>query len=422
MPRLRPGLFHISVESMTKVVDGTEEPAHAALSPSSSDRWIQCPGSVQAQEGIQDRGDNEFSLLGTAAHALLEMSLRLGVEPSKLMDATIEPGHPKVDEDMVDAVNVAYDFVEEYLDHHGHDNVTLHIERRVAIGPAINVPPEACNGTADIQLVHHDGSALTTVDYKHGSGVKVFAERNPQLLLYSAGGRHEEGRPFKKYRQIIIQPRAGKRSSVDEWEIRDGALSKWLREEVAPSARAALLPNPPRNAGTHCRWCKAAPVCRTYRNKVVAVAGTEFDSVEPLDPETIPLSEYPRILAEAKVLENWIRAVRGHALRVLEQGGTIPGFKLGWGRRVREWDNLDGLTDWLKKHNVKQDDYMPRTLLSPNEMTKLIRHHKLMPKKARGSDEKPVNPIDAFVKYSIPKPAIQPVEGGGEFDEVGDDE
>jgi len=402
------------------------EPAHAVLSPSASSRWIPCPGSVSAQQAVGPDTSNEYSILGTAAHALLEISLRLGSHPLDFVGATLIPAHPEVTEEMAEAVNVACEYIEDYLDAHGHDKVELHIERRVAIGPMIDVAPEFCNGTSDVQLVHKDKSRLVTIDYKHGSGLKVGAQDNPQLMLYSAGGRLAEGGDkFKQYCNVIIQPRAGKRISVDEWTYNDSKLTRWLRETVAPSARAALLPNAPRNAGTHCRWCRAAPVCRTYRQKAIAIATTEFSPLdeegEPVnDPRDIPLSEYPRILHEAEVLQNWINQVKGHALHVLESGGKIEGWRLGWSKRRREWDNTEAAIEWVESQGVELDDYMPRELLSPAGMTKLLKHLKKYPRKARGSKEEPANPLDAFIRYSIPKPALKPADSD-EFDELDDE-
>ena len=48
---------------------------HALLSPSSSERWINCPPSVRMSEDFEEK-PSEYAAEGTAAHALCEYKLR----------------------------------------------------------------------------------------------------------------------------------------------------------------------------------------------------------------------------------------------------------------------------------------------------------------------------------------------------------
>jgi hypothetical protein len=50
---------------------------HSPYGPSSAARWIACPGSVQAQEGIPDT-ESPYAAEGHAAHALAEKALKTG--------------------------------------------------------------------------------------------------------------------------------------------------------------------------------------------------------------------------------------------------------------------------------------------------------------------------------------------------------
>lgn len=410
---------------MTKVLDRENIEAHAKLSPSSSDRWIACPGSVQAQAELFDPSEddsNPDSRLGTAAHALLEACLLVGCEPEAMMGCYLAgKDHPPVDEDMCDWVRIALDYIQEYIDTYGEENLWVLPESRVYIGPQIDITGDdekdalLCNGTSDVIIAHRDMSLCVSIDYKNGVR-KVVAKENPQIMLYTAGARQLFG-VFKRYRAVVIQPRAGKRSPVEEWEYTDGTLRKFLKLKVQPSARAALRPDAPRVAGDHCLYCKAAPRCRTRKNKVMAVAGVEFDAIEEEpDPNTLTNEEFLRVLDNLNFLESYIHSVRGHALRMVEHDPrSLPGWKLGWTKRQREWDDEGKVIEYCQRLKLPPEDYMPRGLLSPAQLQKVLRKRKIIPRRKAGA-EPPPNPLDAFIRYSIPRAAL--VRAEEEFDPI----
>ncbi len=377
--------------------------AHAKLSPSSSDRWIACPGSVHAVSEITepDTG-NAASMEGTVAHSLLQLCLAFNIrDTDQFIGTKLEGGdHPRVDQAMADGVRVALSYIDEHVELYGKENVIVHPERWVRIGPMIDLPEELCNGTSDAVIEHVNGSLCVVMDYKHGKGVAVDAKENSQMRLYAAGVTYEANRKFKEYKNVIVQPRIARRSPVQEETITHGRLLTWLRDKVKPSAHAALLDNAPRTAGEHCRFCRASANCQTYRRRARAVAANEFGEIE--DPESIPNAALESILEEAVVLENWVKAVRVRALHYLQNGGRMANFMLGWSKRTRQWDEAekDELVAFLRKQGVPLDEYMPRSLVSPKQATDILKRRKLMPKD--------VNPIEAFVTYSIPKAAIVP--------------
>jgi hypothetical protein len=376
---------------------------------------------VQAQAEVHDPtldDSNPDSRLGTAAHALLEACLVVGCDPRDLIGTYLAgDDHPKVDEDMCDWVQVALDYVAEYIDTYGAENLLVLPESKVYIGPQIGISgdtdadiardAELCNGTSDVIIAHRDMSLCIAIDYKNGAN-KVSAKENSQTMLYTAGVRQLLGK-FKKYRSVIIQPRAGKRSPVDEWEYTDATLRKFLHGTVRPSARAALLPNAPRVAGDHCRYCKAAPRCRTRRDKVRAIAGVEFSALEDVDPERLSDEEFLEVLNSTKFLEDYIHSIRGYALKLVQHDPrAVPGWTLGWTRRQREWDDESAVIDYCKNElHLPEEDYAPRGLLSPAQLAKIIKRRLPAKRRKRGEPE-PANPLDAFIKYSIPTAKLVP--------------
>lgn len=250
-----------------------QPPAHAVLSPSASDRWISCPGSIAAASSVPAKPSSKEAERGTAAHSLLEMCLRLDQNPQRFNGHEIEDGWV-VDDDMANAVEHAVDFVRDSI--RANPALNLHIENRVKIGPLIGLDGGELEGTADIIL--EDGRICIVADYKHGAGIYVDARDNPQLKLYAAGARHMLGKPYFKYRTVVIQPRhyADGGKPIRDFHFTERDLVEWLTKTVKPSAHSALTPNAKRVAGDHCRWCPANGGCREYARHAASLAAKEF--------------------------------------------------------------------------------------------------------------------------------------------------
>lgn len=404
-----------------------EVPAHATLSPSSSERWIACPGSVSASSNIEAKGASIYAAEGTAAHSLLEMVLRLDVDPDAFIGHEIEKGF-KVTEEMAHAVGHALDYVRQEMER--NPSLRLHIETRVKPGPLIGLRKGECEGTADIIL--EDGRLCIVIDYKHGAGIFVDVKDNSQLKLYAAGARERNGDAFFKYRIVIIQPRnyAANGKAVREWNTTERDLVEWLQNKVRPSAHAALAPNAPRYAGKWCKWCPAAGTCRVYAQHAASTAATEFGVFDPtaqyavlskpiskdqvkLDrPQDMTPEQLARALANVPMLQNWIVAVKDAAFDQLKKKHKLPGWKLGYGAKRRIWKPdpriIQKITMALVKLGIKRDEMFSKPeFFSPPQMEQLLKDRNLWPAKPRNKD-RPATPIDPFFEYSQPEPKIVP--------------
>ena len=392
---------------------------HAVLSPSSSERWLACPGSVAAQAAITEPDvGNAASKDGTVAHGLLEVCLMFGFQPQELLGESLGLGDdmPPVVQHMIDGVQHALDYVEEYLDFYGRENVMVLPEHRVYIGSMIGVGDDVCNGTSDIQLVHRDHTWLVTFDYKHGV-VPVEAKDNTQMLLYTLGGIKEHGK-FKNYKNVICQPRAAKRRTIDEVEYKNGRLTMFI-QEASRAAQVALSPNAPRVAGPHCRFCKASSNCQTFRRRVRQVAMDEFEEIK--DPEEISPEKLNEILQEVALLESWIKAIKARAIAHLQGGGALENFVLGWGPRKRIFQEAANVIEWCKKRKLPLDAFMPRSLITPKQLETILKKHGMYPRAKRG-EEKPDSPIAHLVGYTNPKPALKSRTDAGDFEALDDEE
>ena len=152
---------------------------HAILSASSSDRWLHCPPSTRLCETYEDKG-SDYAAEGTDAHSLCEYKLRkaLGMkatDPTKNLDW--------YNAEMEDCATGYACFIMELLEEAKQtcsDPVVL-IEQRVDFSRWV----EQGFRTSDAILIS-DGT-MHVIDYKHGLGILVSAEDNPQIKCYALG-------------------------------------------------------------------------------------------------------------------------------------------------------------------------------------------------------------------------------------------
>ena len=152
---------------------------HAILSASSSERWLSCPPSARLCEAYEDKG-SDYAAEGTDAHTLCEYRLKQAL--SIPVEDPIE-NLSWYNEEMEECAAGYAAYVTELLETAKQtcsDPVVL-IEQRVDFSRWV----QDGFGTADCILIA-DGT-LNICDYKHGKGIEVSAEQNPQMMLYALG-------------------------------------------------------------------------------------------------------------------------------------------------------------------------------------------------------------------------------------------
>ena len=153
--------------------------AHAILSASSSDRWLHCPPSARLCETYEDKG-SDYAAEGTDAHALGEVQTQ---DRTRYACRRSTDSLKWYSEEMEDCTSGYAEYVLEQIEAAKEtcsDPVVL-IEQRVDFSRWV----EQGFGTADCIIIA-DGT-LRVIDYKHGLGVLVSAEENPQMQCYALG-------------------------------------------------------------------------------------------------------------------------------------------------------------------------------------------------------------------------------------------
>lgn len=298
---------------------------HAILSASSSHRWLHCPPSARLCESYEDKG-SDYAAEGTDAHELCEYKLRraLGMEAH---DPT--ENLTWFNEEMSDCANGYAAYVLEQVETAKQsctDPVVL-IEQRVDFSRWV----ESGFGTADCIIIA-DGT-LQVIDYKHGLGVLVSAEENPQMQCYALGALElfDDIYDIDSVRMNIYQPR---RDNVSTYEIQKDKLYKWADEILKPTADLAFVGDGNFLCGEWCGFCKAKHDCRARADANMELARYDFKL-----PPLLTDEEVEEILSRVDDLVAWASDIKEYALQQAISGKEWHGWKLVEGRSNRRYTN-----------------------------------------------------------------------------------
>jgi len=291
---------------------------HAKLSCSGSEKWLNCPGSVKAEESyvaIYGEGkSSKYADEGTAAHTLGEQCLVKGHDPVFYKGQMI--GSFKVDDEMIEAVSQYVEFVRS-------KQGERFVELKISLDQIIE------NGFGTVDAVVIQDQDLHIFDYKHGKGVKVSSERNTQLMLYALGVCRTRG--FEQIHLHIVQPRI---NNFCSYTLSYNDLYTF-GEEVKIKAAMALSNNAKRIAGEkQCRWCKARSTCEEANSIVIQVSGFQI-----LETEEIKF-----ILDNESFILDQIKAVKEHAIQ-----NPPEGYKVVRAKTHRKWIDEQKVIDLLGK-------------------------------------------------------------------------
>lgn len=335
---------------------------HAKLSASGSDRWMNCPGSIQAESQVTaPQSSSPAARQGTAAHAAAEFCLRENLAADEMLGWRIgvpldEADHPdpvlvpsdsnveisdafdvfEVDHNMADAIQVFIDWVHAQLE--SLDDAELALERSYDLSW---VYPNMF-GTADATISEEFGT-LVVGDYKHGQGVPVFIHKkdgriNSQIMYYAAGAAHDAGWTHERVKLAIIQPRCPEVPNIQEVEIDIEELKSWAETVLRKAAELTDDEDPILQAGDWCKWCKAASTCEEARSRALQAAGADFEGVIEELPVPTETDQLARAMDWLPMIDSWVKSVSGEVQRRLEAGQEVPGYKLVRKRSVRKFD------------------------------------------------------------------------------------
>lgn len=211
-------------------------------SASGMERFINCAGSWQAEQGMPPLPPQAVTVAGSAIHASAETGDTEGLEES---EAEIAERLLAMDRSAV----------ADFCRNQGIEAVPLrHAEERLWIRNR-NTLALIASAQLDVYYVHGDSALI--IDFKSGFKKATASDKNWQLLTQAIALRHEhEG--IKNYFVAIAASRLG--SSFDMAEYGAGDIAAGERE-LHHAIWKSKQPNPQRNPGTWCQYCRANGHC-----------------------------------------------------------------------------------------------------------------------------------------------------------------
>lgn len=337
---------------------------HALLSASSAHRWLHCTGSPLLEKEFPDT-TSVYAQEGTLAHELCELKLKKYT--TVMPKGTYTRAHNKIMKSEL-WQNEMEGTSETYLEYVKGIMLSCEIAPAVLIEKRVDFSryvPEGF-GTADCLILA--GDTLHVIDYKHGKGVVVDADHNPQMMLYALGAMSELSLlyRFKFVHMTIVQPRV---NNISEFTMTADELTEWGESVVKPKAEAAISGNGEFEAGDWCRFCRAKRQCKTrYESN---------DSLYPElserhDPRLITLAELGEYLKRGKDMAAWLEDMKEYALSESLAGAEVPGWKAVEGRGSRAFTDTDEAVDTLIKNGIDESVLYERRVLTLAQMEKAV--------------------------------------------------
>ena len=336
--------------------------SHAILSASGASRWMNCNPSARLEETMENTS-SEYAEEGTLAHALAELKLRKYFTETGMAKKTYTTEFNKLKKHRLWQTEID-SYTDEYVDHikaiaMSFSNAPyIEIEKKVSFEGYV---PEAF-GTADTIIIN--GDRLYIIDLKYGKGVPVYAENNPQLMLYALGAYLEYSLFYGiEYIEMhIVQPRM---ENMSVFSMKASELINWAENEVKPNAERAFAGEGEFNPGEHCKFCKVKGSCRARAENYL--------SLEKIKGPLLTNDEKAEALQRGAELDKWLGELKAEIYSAIEKGEEVKGWKIVQGKsNGRYFTETDVAIEKLKEHGIKEDMLYERTLLTAPKIETLV--------------------------------------------------
>lgn len=341
----------------SKVLKETvKQAAHSHIGASSMHRWSVCPGSVRLSKDLPPAPSSIYAEEGTYAH---------GVASDVLQDKRYPPFDDKFTEEMKEAIEVYVgEILNTWAEMEPHKHNALLVEQRFDLS---KLHP-GLFGTADCVIYDFNKKLLRVFDYKHGAGLPVEVEDNPQLLYYGLGALLTNPWEVLTVELIIVQPRCYhvsgpiRRQSLSVIDLLD------FSQDVVKFASRTEIPNAPLVLGEHCKFCPAAAICPEKDKETMALMKEDFVPAIGYDPARLK-----RAYEAIEPLKAWIKSVEDFVYGEAMRGNVLHGYKLVQKRSTRKWKSEGDVSYFFTTFlGFDEHDLYEKKFKSPAQMEKLL--------------------------------------------------
>lgn len=350
--------------------------SHALLSPSSAHRWLNCPLAPRLEATLPEK-PSEYAREGTVAHSVCEITAKKKFKEVKAAEYNRVIKKLKTDAVWDDEM---LHTAETYVEHLTELAMEFANEPYIAFEVKVDISDYVPEAFGRCDCVMFGGDTLIITDYKHGKGVPVSPDENPQLMLYALGAlklyKPLFGVALKKVAVYIDQPRIG---AYDGWTCTVDELLAW-GESVKPKAQMAFMGFGEYHAGDWCRFCRANGICKAQAEQQIG-AFDDFSAAVGNPTALLSPSEMGEVLKRGETLVSWYETVREKALESLLNGEKIPGYKVVEGRSTRCWTDQDKALDKLQESGVDRAviyNSVPKTLAQLEKLLGTARFKELV--------------------------------------------
>lgn len=361
------------------------------FSPSSSERWFNCPGSWllynEFSSIIPDK-ESPYADEGTTAHSCCEKALRekLGMDdPKEGYDFPIAPTN-----EMLEYAEKYSEFIARKVKECTTAGILqdVYVENKFLIDTFEDVTNKKVRdvyGTVDCAftyLLPNKELAAVVIDFKYGANVPVYAENNNQLKMYAmalnnylCSQRQNKEYPLKKVTLVIYQPRceidgvSPLRTSVLTYT--DLANFRKAYKKATASCFAQKKDETLEcKEGCWCTFCDMKGVCPLKQLATKAVVEKVNKSV--VSPFNITPDFIKNVIANETNIKNFIEFVKNYAIAQDTAGNPIPGIKIGTTAGRRKWTNNEVAVSMLLANGLSEDDIFTKDVINLTEAKKLL--------------------------------------------------
>lgn len=345
------------------------ERAHALLSASGSERWINCPASPRLEEVMPEEA-SVYADEGTLAHELADIKLRTDLKFMSMDNYRQQVEllrkhplyYPAMEDEVMEYVNYCKaQFTEaKRIDKHA----------RILIEEKLDLTEWIADGfgTSDCIVISNVG--IEVIDLKFGKGKQVYAEENTQLKTYGLGAERVARRTttFNKVTLTIVQPRLEHLSS---WSLSTKELKDWGEQILKPKAVEAYKGDGPQVPGDWCQFCKVRPRCKALSDMAMEQVRRDFEEQD--DPRLINDDELLTLYKNADFISKFLSDVKGLVLKQAIEGKQWQGFKLVEGRSNRVITDESKAIQILTGELYTTDEILNKKLKGLGDLEKLLK-------------------------------------------------